>query len=265
MKNYTEINRRSWNMLTEIHAKSDFYNLSGFKNGECSLKHIEKQEIGSVNGKELLHLQCHFGMDTLSWERLGAEVTGVDISDESIRMAKLLTKKLGMKARFIRSDIFDIKQHLNRKFDIVFTSYGALNWLADLNRWAAIISDFLKPGGLFYIVDFHPLMCALHSEVFEVNSYFEKKPFVNDVSGTYTDGEVSRNENKHIEWQHTMGEIITSLAKNKLIIKQVNEFPYQVYNCFPGMVEIEQGKWVFEKFGTRFPYLFSIKATKNVS
>ncbi|HNU87071.1 MAG TPA: class I SAM-dependent methyltransferase, partial [Ferruginibacter sp.] len=157
-QSYFEENKKSWNKRTGVHKDSAFYDLDGFKKGTSSLTKIELNELGDVKGKTLLHLQCHFGMDTMSWEREGAIVTGVDLSDEAIKLANEVKNELGLKAQFICSNVYDLKEHLDKKFDIVFTSYGTIGWLPDLDKWADTVSYFLKPGGTFYIVDFHPAL-----------------------------------------------------------------------------------------------------------
>jgi 2-polyprenyl-3-methyl-5-hydroxy-6-metoxy-1,4-benzoquinol methylase len=149
MNQYTHANRILWNAWTKIHEKSQFYDIQAFKAGGNTLKSIELDELGDVRGSSLLHLQCHFGQDTLSWARLGAQVTGVDLSDEAISLARSLAGELGLKARFVCSDLYELPQVLKEQFDIVFTSYGVLAWLSDLPRWAGIIANFIKPGGYF--------------------------------------------------------------------------------------------------------------------
>ena len=138
------------------HEKSPFYDLEGFKLGKDRLRSIELSELGDVLGKSLLHLQCHFGMDTLAWARRGAVVTGIDLSEKSISLARSLSQELKIPAQFHCSDIYQLPQNLSEKFDIVFTSYGVLHWLRDLKQWGEIIAHFLKPNGIFYIVEDHP-------------------------------------------------------------------------------------------------------------
>ena len=147
---YFEANKKLWNQRTIVHKDSSFYNLAGFKAGENVLTPIELNELGDVKGKKMLHLQCHFGMDSLNWARLGADVTGVDLSDEAIKEAKQLNDELAMNAKFICCNVYDLKEHLDEKFDIVFTSYGTIGWLPDLDKWAGLIAHYLKPGGTFY-------------------------------------------------------------------------------------------------------------------
>ena len=262
MDNY-EHNRQSWNELTTLHAESDFYDLDSFKKGKTSLNQIEIEELGDVKGKRLLHLQCHFGMDTLSLAREGAEVVGVDISDTSIQKANELSSELDIPAKFIRSNIYDIEKVLNRRFDIVYTSYGAINWLNDLDSWAKIISSYLKTDGIFYMLEFHPFVYTLNNNSEIANNYFKTEPIESFVESSYTDkSEISHEDLKHIEWHHSLSEVLNSLISNGLVIEFLNEFPYQVYNCFPNLIEMERGKWVSAKYRDTIPHMYSIKARK---
>ncbi|MCD4791516.1 MAG: methyltransferase domain-containing protein [Bacteroidales bacterium] len=259
-----ENNRESWNELTSLHIKSEFYDLKSFKKGNTSLNHIELEEIGDVKGKKLLHLQCHFGMDTLSFARIGADVTGIDISDESIKVATELSEELALPARFFQSNIYEIDKVLDESFDIIYTSYGAINWLNDLDSWAKIINRYLKPGGVFYIVEFHPFIYTLNEGLQIEEHYFKTNQIESIVDESYTDNSVvSKKVLKHVEWHHSLSEVLNSFITNGLEIKLFNEFPYQVYNCFKNMIEIEKGKWVFEKYKDKIPYMFSIKAIKK--
>ncbi|MCK5906496.1 MAG: class I SAM-dependent methyltransferase, partial [Flavobacteriales bacterium] len=153
-----EGNRESWNKRSEVHFVSEFYDNKSFLEGKISLTEIELSELGDVKGKSLLHLQCHFGQDTLSFARMGAKVTGVDLSDKGIEFANVLKEKSGIDAEFIVSNVYDLKENLKGEFDIVFTSFGVLGWLPDLDKWAEIVSHFLKSGGIFYIAEFHPIV-----------------------------------------------------------------------------------------------------------
>lgn len=168
--NYVEINRQSWNNMTEIHLKSDFYDLDGFLKGNSSLNDIELNLLGDIKGKTILHLQCHFGQDSVSLSRLGAEVTGVDLSDVAIKNAKKIAKDTHSKATFICCDVYDLPNHLDEQFDFVFTSYGTIGWLPDLNKWAKIISKFLKPNGKFVFVEFHPVVWMFDDNFEEVGT-----------------------------------------------------------------------------------------------
>ena len=155
---FFESNRESWNKRTAVHKDSAFYDLDAFKKGRSSLNAIELEGLGDVSGRSLLHLQCHFGMDTLSWQRLGAQCVGVDLSDEAIKLAREINTELGLDARFVCCNVYDLPEHLDGSFDIVFTSYGTIGWLPDLDKWAAVVARYLTPGGVFYIADFHPVL-----------------------------------------------------------------------------------------------------------
>ena len=227
-------NKTMWNALTSHHIKSEFYDVEGFKAGHIRLHPLEREEMGDVRGKSLLHLMCHFGLDTLSWARLGAEVTGVDFSDKAIDYARKLSGETGTKADFICSDIYDLPDVLDRQFDIVFTSYGVLSWLPDLNRWAAIVASFLKPGGFFYIAEIHPMLFTIgyesDPELRIKNPYFQTDE--QEISGGFTDY-ASDFTHDHVsyEWQWPVSDVVTVLAQAGIQIEYLHEFPFC---CFRG-------------------------------
>lgn len=234
-----------------------------FKEGKTSLNKIELEELGDVKGKSLLHLQCHFGMDTMSWARLGAKCTGVDLSDEAIRVATEINDELRLDAEFINCNVYDLKEHLNRTFDIVFTSYGTIGWLPDLQRWAEIIGYFLKPGGIFYIVDFHPVLWMMDEDFqFIKYNYFNTELIVDETEGTYSD----RNapiKTLNYGWNHPFSEILNSLIRQGLQIIHLNEFPYSPYNCFNHVEQGGDGMWRIKGMNEKLPMLYSIKAVKQ--
>jgi len=154
-KKAEKANQVFWDEIAPVHYKS--YDIEKLKQGKSLIDKIQKKEMGDVKGKSLLHLQCHIGTDSLSWVLEGAQVTGVDFSGESIKIANELKSALGLKAWFIESNIYDLPDTLKEKFDIVYTSQGVLTWLKDIKEWGKIISNHLKPGGIFYIMETHPL------------------------------------------------------------------------------------------------------------
>jgi len=158
LERYYETNLRRWNELVGLHAESEEYDLEGFIAGKSSLHTVELEALGDVSGRSLLHLQCHFGLDTLSWARLGARVTGIDFSDSGIELARRIADRIGVDAEFVCCNVYDLPEHLEGEFDIVYTSYGVLCWLHDINEWARLVSNYLKPGGTFFIAEFHPFM-----------------------------------------------------------------------------------------------------------
>lgn len=262
MKDYSAINKKWWNDVTPIHASSKLYNVERFKKGKTSLEFTEREEVGKVKGKTMLHLMCHFGMDTLSWAREGAIVTGVDLSDDSIKLAKKLSKEIKVPATFIRSDIYELPKALNKKFDIVFTSYGVLCWISKIKKWAKIINHFLKDGGMFYIVELHPFTNILSFDFKIFYKYFDKGPYTDDSSGTYTDWD-AKVKGLTYEWSYTLSDVINVLINEGLKIEYVHEFPYTMYDQFPGfMTRNEKGQYVLKNKKIQIPLLFSLKATK---
>ena len=265
-----EIIRRNWNERTPIHAASSFYNVHGFKSGNITLTEIERRELGSVNGKTLLHLQCHFGMDTMSWARLGAIATGVDISDAAIELARELNDEVNLDVRFIRSNIYDLPQVLDEQFDIVYTAIGALCWLPDMTGWAQIVARYLKPGGTFYILDGHPV-----SHIFEpvespdgvielkpCHSYFPNPEGIAYEGGGYTYTGSDVLETPSHEWQHSMSDIVNALIRAGLKIEWLNEFAVSGFRAFPQMSRHDDGWWRLDEAHGTVPFLFSIKATQ---
>jgi len=263
MDNYLEINRSTWNAKVPIHLESSFYNLEEFKNGKSSLNQIESELIGDLKDKTILHLQCHFGQDTISLARMGAEVTGVDFSDIAIVAAISLSEELQVKTEFILSDIYALAEKLDKKFDIVFTSYGTIGWLPDLNQWASVISQFLKPGGHFVMADFHPVVWMYDDDFLDTSyGYFNRAAFVETNSGTYADRD-SNLENKTVNWNHPISDILNALIKNDITIVQFNEFDYSPYNCFNHTVEMESGKFQIKGKEGKIPMVYSILGKKS--
>lgn len=262
MKDYSAINKKWWNDVTPVHAKSELYNLPAFKKGKTSLFNIELEELKNVKGKTLLHPFCHFGMDTLSWARKGAIVTGVDLSGKAITLAKKLSKETKTPATFICADIYDLPKILDQKFDIIFMSYGVLCWISKLKKWAKLMNQYLKPGGTLYIVEVHPFTGIISYDFKFEYKYFKKGPYIDDSSGTYTDW----NEDVKgvtYEWSYTMSDVINVLIDQGLKIEFVHEFPYTMYDQFPGFMEKnKKGQYILKNKKIQIPLLFSLKATK---
>lgn len=261
---YFAANKSNWNKRVSVHINSEFYNAKKFLSDKNSLNNIELDELGDITGKSVLHLQCHFGQDTLSLANLGAEVTGVDFSENAIQEANSLAKEIDIKAKFICSNIYDLKEKLDEKFDIVFTSYGTIGWLPDINKWANIVSHFLKPGGKFLIADFHPFIWMFDDnfEKFQYSYFHDEAPIEEILEETYTDGD-SKINLKQFSWNHPLSDVTNSLINNGLDIISLKEYNYSPYNCFPDMIEIQNGKFVFEKYGGKLPLVYSIKASKK--
>lgn len=267
MDKYFETNLKHWNELVSVHTDKNCYNLDDFMKNPNSLHSVELEALGNVQDKTLLHLQCHFGMDSLSWAKLGAKVTAMDFSDKGIEFAKTLSKKLNIPTYFICSNIYDLPDVLDEKFDIVFTSYGALYWLHDIPRWAKIVSNYVKKGGTFFIAEFHPVF-----GVFDDNNktdlvvkypYFDiGEPMYFDECGSYADPNAKLKNNETYGWSHSLSTIINSLISAGLTIQSFNEFPFSVDFLLPFMVKGSDGYYRLRDTDQELPLMFSIKATK---
>src|SRR5689334_23324903 len=267
MDAYLQANQKLWDQWTIEHERSPFYDLEGFRSGKDRLRSIELEELGDVSGKSLLHLQCHFGMDTLAWARRGAIATGVDFSPRSVALARSLSAELGIPARFECADIYALPNVLDDQFDIVFTSYGVLHWLRDLPRWAEIIAHYVKPGGIFYIVEDHPVMRTFDSDLDKTrlvvgNSYFfSETPDTVKSEGSYATGFQSDSATFYI-WNHSLSELINSLIGAGLQIDFLHEFPCAARQKFPMMVRGDDGWWRMPPGHPAFPFLFSLRAQR---
>lgn len=268
-KKYFDTNLKRWNELVDINAQSKFYDLDGFKKGKTSLLSIERKELTEVKGKNLLHLQCHFGMDTLSWAREGAIVTGVDFSENAIKLARTLSNELEIPASFIHSNIYNLPNVLDTTFDIIFTSYGVIGWLPDLYKWAEIINHFLKPQGIFYIIENHPfgnLIDEKYKEEFKIGyDYFNKgEPYRFDDDGSYANIEVKIKNKTTYDWFHSMEDIINALLNVNFKLLFLHEFPFSFFQIHPDMKRRQDGYWEFQTFKHSIPMMFSLKAKKEI-
>jgi len=263
LSKYLKSNQEMWDKNAEIHIDSKFYDVEGFKKGRTSLTFIEREELGDVLGKSLLHLQCHFGLDTLSWARLGAHVTGVDFSEKAIELAQSLARDVAIDARFIQSSVYDLPNVLGGKFDIVFTSYGVLCWLPDLKKWGEVIDRFLKSNGTFYIVEFHPVRGMFDDDGNMKEPYFHKKePTKYEGSGSYAEPTANFNHVSY-EWSHSLGDVVNALIRAGLRIEFLHEFPFSTSGDCPFLVKAKDGLWYHKNKDIRIPLMFSIKATNK--
>lgn len=262
-EDYSAINRESWNKRTALHLASDFYNVQGFLQGNSSLNSIELELLGDVRGKRILHLQCHFGQDSLSLARMGAQVTGIDLSDVAIESAKMLSKESGTHAEFICCDLYDLPKHLDAQFDIVFTSYGTIGWLPDLQKWAQVISKFLKSGGSFVFAEFHPVVW-MFDDAFEniAYQYFKSSAIIETTTGTYAEKEAAVTL-ESVNWNHALSEVFDNLVKEGISIDTFREYDYSPYNCFQNTVEFEPGKYRIEHLGNKIPMVYALRGTKK--
>lgn len=263
LPDYENINRESWNSRTDVHFESAFYDNPSFLKGRSSLNSIELPLLGDLKGKTVLHLQCHFGQDTISMARMGAIATGVDLSDRAIERANELTEATGTDCRFIRCNIYDLPEHLDEQFDVVFASYGTICWLPDINRWAELAARYLKPGGRFVFAEFHPVLWMFDDEFQSITySYFNSDPIQEEEEGTYTDTKETPILKECVTWNHGLAEVTTALLDQGLEMKALREYDYSPYNCFKGTVEFETGKFRISHLGDKVPMVYALTMEK---
>ena len=262
--NYFKTNKETWNKKVAIHAKSEMYDMESFKNGKTSLMKYELHRFPIVEGKSLLHLQCHFGQDTLSWARMGAKATGIDLSDEAIKLAKSLNTELNLDAQFHCCNVFDVNEYVTDTFDIVFTSYGVIGWLNDLKKWAEIIASRLNEGGTFYMVEFHPIVWMfdyLQTPPILKYTYNQEEVIYEEYEGTYAEDGKTKMISKEYAWNHGMGEIINALISAGLTIDFLEEHDASPYNVLPNLVKNSEG--LYETKDKLYPLIYELKATKK--
>jgi SAM-dependent methyltransferase len=272
MSAYSEANRAMWDERVPIHVDGEFYDLEGFVRGGSSNLPFEVDELGDVEGRSLVHLQCHIGKDTLSWARRGARVSGLDFSAPAIEAARMLAERIGVEADFVVSDLYDAPEALgHRTFDIVYTGRGALNWLPDIAAWARVVAHFLAPGGTFFITEIHPVAQVFENEGVAPGElrltypYWEhREPLTFAVKGSYADPDADVGDLTEHSWDHGLGEIVTALIDAGLRIDKLIEYPFLEWKV-DFLVEEEPGndRWVLPP-GTpgQLPLMFSLLASK---
>lgn len=255
-------NRALWDAWTRAHRDSAFYDVPGFLAGRDPLGRIEASELGDVTARRFLHLQCHFGIDTLAWARRGAHVTGVDFSPEAIAAARDLADRTGLDARFVESDIYTLDAHDLGRFDIVHTSHGVLSWLPDLDEWARIIARHLEPGGLFQIVENHPLAGIFDDDGVTIRWPYlaTAQPIVLESAESYV-GRIEGGPLPEYNWAHGIGEVVMALVGAGLRIEWLREHPRSPWPFPPFLERRDDGEYGWPGGRDDIPVLFSLGAT----
>lgn len=260
-------NRANWDERASIHLESRFYDVEGWLQNPSGPRSWEATALGDVSGLRLLHLQCHFGLDTLAWARAGAQATGLDFSPVAIEAAGAIAKRAGLaeKATFVCADVHDAAEALARAtFDIVYVSLGALCWLPSVDRWAAQVGALVSPGGRFYLHDGHPLTMALADDrlAFEYPYFEEAEPYIDDSDVTYTDATRGIVNRRTYQWSHSIGETVTALIRHGLRLEWLAEHDWTVFRRFPWLVPGDEGRWVTPANMLRVPLSFSLLASR---
>ena len=258
----SDLNRAFWDERVPIHTASEFYDVEGFKAGREPLEDFELEAVGDVSGRSLVHLQCHFGRDTLSWARHGARVTGLDFSAPAIEAARALAADIGVEADFVCADVYDAPGVIGgRSFEIVYVNVGAINWLPDIRRWAEVVAGLLKPGGVLYMKELHPFSWVFGDDDLTVeNDYFAHRNDY-DEAGTYADPDAPTVHNRTEEWQHPLGEVVNAVIGAGLALELLGEHDHQAHRQWPFMVR--DGSVYRMPAGTpRLPLMYSLRARK---
>lgn len=262
-----EANRANWDERTDVHLQSRFYDVEGWLRDERGPRQREVEMLGDVADLRLLHLQCHFGLDSLAWARAGAHVTGLDFSAASVSAAQDLARRAGLAdhATFVCGDVLDAVEILGHEtLDIVYVSVGALCWLPSVDRWARQVAALVAPGGRFFLHDGHPLTWALaDDQACLAHSYFEEpEPYVDDSEATYTDSDRPIANQRTYEWNHGLGETVTALIRHGLRLRWLEEHDWTVWQRFPWLVRDNEGRWSTPPAMPRMPLMFSLLAER---
>ena len=262
-------NQARWDEIAPVHLKA-YKEVALLREGAEVLDEIELREVGDVAGKSLLHLQCHIGSDTLAWARHGAVVTGVDFSAESIACANRLSEELGLPGTFIHSNIYDLQAMHEGQYDIVYTSKGVLCWLKDLDEWGRIIAHYLKTGGVFYLMESHPIVMALEEEKSGELSfaypYFHKAAATEWAAGDpdYADGDYVPTHGSS-EWEWAIGDIVNALIDAGLQLEFVHEYEKLFFRLFPSMTTDDERWFRLPEYAKRLPLLLTLRAGRQAT
>jgi SAM-dependent methyltransferase len=260
---WLDANRMNWNDRVAVHVTSAFYGVSDWLRDTPGPDPTEASLVGDVAGRDLVHLQCHFGMGTLEWARAGATVTGVDFSETAIAEAESLAERAGLAqtSTFVVSDVVGAPAALSRRYDVVYVSLGSLCWLPRIEEWAEVVAALLAPGGTLLVHDVHPLAFSLDDDgVHVAYSYFEEvAPVVDDTPTTYTDGATLAHTTTY-EWNHSIGEIVSALAGRGLMVTHLAENDWTRFQNFEDLVEGPRGIFRAPEGAPRRPLSFTLCA-----
>jgi 2-polyprenyl-3-methyl-5-hydroxy-6-metoxy-1,4-benzoquinol methylase len=261
-ENYLDVNQASWDARTHLHIESDFYSIPKFIKGKSSLNSIELDLLGDINNKTLLHLQCHFGQDSISLSRLGAEVTGIDLSPKAIEEARKLATSCQSTADFICSDLYKLPEVLDAQYDLVFTSYGTIGWLPDIEKWAEVVQQFLKPGGQLIFVEFHPVVW-MFDDAFKTitHDYFKGEAIIESSEESYTNQKAATPLHS-ITWNHSLSSVVGALLGQGLELQFLEEYDYSPYPCFENAEEQAPGIYRIAHIKKRIPMVYALKVQK---
>ena len=259
-EDWLEVNREMWDERVPIHVGSELYDVEAFVAGRSSLRAFELEELPEVRGRTLVHPQCHFGEDTLSWARRGAHVTGLDFSGPAIAAARELAARCKLRAEFVEANVYDAAEALGgRRFEIVYTGIGAVNWLPDIERWAHVMAALVAPGGCLYLAEFHPITNVFGDDLTVVSPYFSERPFELDKAGSYADPDAETIHDRTVEWHHSLGSVVSAVIAAGLEIEFLHEHDTTLFARWPFLVG-ERGSFRMPEGAPSLPLLYSLRA-----
>lgn len=266
-----EVNRVKWQEMTDLNLKGDLYNFEkSLSADDRGLDSFIWDELGSVDGLDVLHLQCHFGLDSIALARAGARVTGLDFSSRAIETAREFAEKTGTDVRFVEGNLYDAPDLIDGKFDLIYVSWGTICWLPDIEGWAGVIGHFLKPGGQLYFCDQHPYVLSFDDEM-EEKKLLVRYPYFHGPEGLVFDDDraygnsTAKMENTIThEWTHGIGSVVTALAKNDVVLEWLHEHPFISWPAFPWLEKHDDdGMWHLPEEVPSCPLSYSFKARKQ--
>ena len=260
-----ETNRAFWDERAARHGQDATYDVRGFLAGDTPLRDIELALLPDVNGLDLLHLQCHFGLDTLAWARRGARVTGVDFSPVAVERARALATEAGLAATFLQADTQRLPSTLDGRFDLVYASYGVLVWIGDLAAWMSGAARALRPGGRLVLVELHPanLMFDTVDPIVLDFPYGSGEALRFDSPGSYADPAMETTANESVQYPHSLGEVVTAAVDAGLVIRELREY-LDVDRDDRGMlVRGEDGRFRLPLGDGFLPVIYSLIAARS--
>ena len=268
-----QANAANWDARTPVHEGSAFYGIDGTRDADYWFADYEWQDLGPLAGLDVLHAQCHLGTETIAFARRGARAVGLDISPQSIRAARRIAADAGVDIEYVCADVHDALEVLgSERFDVIYTGKGAVCYLPDVERWAAILHDLVKPGGRVYLVEFHPLLSALGpaprpdagEELLLLHDYLEGRGALErDSTYTYTDGPALQDATVSYEWAHGLGEVVNAFVGAGLRIDRLRESEAIPWPRWPHMDRTERGWWRLPDHAPRIPLLYALLATRS--
>ena len=274
MEDYAEINRANWDERAPAHAASPDYAVERFASDPAHLSEVVRFDLpllGDVGGLRGVHLQCHIGTDTISLARLGASMTGLDFSNASLTQARRIAGLAGAAVRFVQAEVYDALTVLEpASFDLVYTGIGALGWLPDIARWAAVVAGLLRPGGRLFIREGHPMLWSLEDSrpdgllVVEYPYFEREEPMVFDEGGTYVETDAVFTHNRTHSWNHGLGEIVTALMTAGMDLTGLVEHDSVPWDALPGQMErVGGGEWRLADRPWRLPHTYTQQAVRR--